>query len=100
MGTQIHASDNYRRMVELIRRGAIGEVKKASVWCSRMPEGGSYLPSAEPAPDHLTGTRLALVAYRVGQKLEWDAANLKATSCPDADRYIRKQYRPGWVLNG
>jgi len=284
MGTQIHASDNYRRMVELIRRGAIGTVQKAHVWCSRTPEGGSYLPEVKPIPDHLhwdlwigpaphhpynpgyigsclkwnrfwdfgsgqigdmgshmmdmacwaldlrfpttceakgtelnsdtlpqwltaewshpgndwrpavtvnwydggkkpgmpseafnrdklfkgvlfhgdkgyllcdygyrilmpkgdlthydsptadelippspghhqewinackTGTptlcnfdysgaliennMLALVAYRVGQKLEWDAKRLKATNCPEADQYLRKQYRPGWVLNG
>jgi predicted dehydrogenase len=285
MGTQIHASDNYRRMVELIRRGAIGTVKKVHVWCSRMPEGGSYLPVAEPVPRHIhwdlwlgpapahpynpgylggclawnrfwdfgsgqigdmgshmmdmpywaldlrlptsckaegtpvssdtcpqwltaewehpanewrpavtvnwydggkkpgmpskifnrdelfkgvlfqgdkgyllcdydfrivmptsgdmthyhspskedlippspghhqewligckTGkptlcnfdysgalienNLLALVAYRVGQKLEWDAQNLKATNCPEADKYIRKQYRDGWTLNG
>ena len=53
MGTQIHASDNYRRMVELIRRGAIGTVKEARVWCSRTPEGGSYLPEVKPIPDHI-----------------------------------------------
>jgi len=285
MGTQIHASDNYRRMVELIRRGAIGTVKKVHVWCSRTPEGGSYLPAAEPVPQHIhwdlwlgpapahpynpgyfggclawnrfwdfgsgqigdmgshmmdmpywaldlslptsckaegtpvnpdtcpqwltaewehpanewrpavtvnwydggkkpgmpskifnrdelfkgvlfqgdkgyllcdydfrvvmptsgdmthyrspkkeellppspghhqewligckTGkptlcnfdysgalienNLLALVAYRVGQKLEWDAKNLKAPNCPEADKYIRKQYRDGWTLNG
>ena len=43
---------------------------------------------------------LALVAYRVGKKLEWDAESLKATNCPEADKYIRKTYRKGWVLNG
>jgi predicted dehydrogenase len=53
MGTQIHASDNYRRMVELIRGGAIGAVKAVHVWCSRMPEGGSYLPAVEPVPDSI-----------------------------------------------
>ncbi|MCP4259409.1 MAG: Gfo/Idh/MocA family oxidoreductase [Planctomycetes bacterium] len=53
MGTQIHASDNYRRMVELIKGGAIGTVKEARVWCSRMPEGGSYLPGGTPIPDHI-----------------------------------------------
>jgi predicted dehydrogenase len=53
MGTQIHASDNYRRMVELIRRGAIGTVDKVHVWCSRTPEGGSYLPAVEPVPSHI-----------------------------------------------
>ncbi len=284
MGTQIHASDNYRRMVELVRGGAIGTPKEAHVWCSRMPGGGSYLPEVYPIPPHLhwdlwigpspkhpynpgypggclkwnrfwdfgsgqigdmgshmmdmaywaydlrfpttceasgtpvstdtvpqwlmakwdhpandwrpavkvhwydggkkpkepaevfhqdkmfkgviyTGDKgklvcdygwrilipsgdltyykspkpedlippspghhqewiigcktgkptlcnfdysgaliehnmLALVAYRVGKKLEWDAENLKATNCPEADQYIRKTYRKGWVLNG
>ena len=53
MGTQIHASDNYRRMVELVRRGAIGTVKEARVWCSRMPKGGNYLPEVKPVPDNI-----------------------------------------------
>ncbi|UUO09187.1 Gfo/Idh/MocA family oxidoreductase [Blastopirellula sp. J2-11] len=35
MGTQIHATNNYRRAVELIQSGAIGPVTEAHVWCSR-----------------------------------------------------------------
>jgi predicted dehydrogenase len=35
MGTQIHATDNYRRIVELIQAGAIGPVSDAHVWVSR-----------------------------------------------------------------
>jgi len=53
MGTQIHASDNYRRIVELIRGGAIGKINDCHVWCSRTPTGGSYLPEAGPAPEHI-----------------------------------------------
>ena len=53
MGTQIHAYDNYRRMVELIRRGAIGTVKEARVWCGRTPKGGNYLPEVKPIPEHI-----------------------------------------------
>ncbi|MBW8039456.1 MAG: Gfo/Idh/MocA family oxidoreductase [Planctomycetes bacterium] len=53
MGTQIHASDNYRRMVELVRGGAIGTVKEARVWCGRTPKGGSYFPEVKPVPDHI-----------------------------------------------
>ena len=41
---------------------------------------------------------LGNVAYRVGKKLEWDAANLSATNAPEADRLIRREYRKGWVL--
>lgn len=52
-GTQMHATDNFRRIVELIRRGAIGTVKSAHAWCSRTPKGGSYLPDAGPPPPHL-----------------------------------------------
>jgi len=53
MGTQIHATDNYRRMVEMIRGGAIGTPSEVRVWCSRTPEGGSYLPQVKPVPDHI-----------------------------------------------
>ncbi|MCP5516794.1 MAG: Gfo/Idh/MocA family oxidoreductase [Verrucomicrobiales bacterium] len=41
---------------------------------------------------------LGNVAYRLGRRLEWDAAALKATNCPEADALIRKHYRRGWRL--
>jgi hypothetical protein len=41
---------------------------------------------------------LGNVAYRTGQKLQWDAESLKATNCPAADQFIRREYRKGWTL--
>jgi hypothetical protein len=41
---------------------------------------------------------LGNVAYRVGKRLEWDPVRLEATNCPEASRYIRKEYRQGWSL--
>jgi hypothetical protein len=41
---------------------------------------------------------LGNVAFRTGEALEWDAENLKATNCPSADQYIRKEYRKGWEV--
>jgi predicted dehydrogenase len=35
MGTQIHAGENYRRVVELIQSGAIGAVSECHVWVGR-----------------------------------------------------------------
>jgi predicted dehydrogenase len=35
MGTQIHGMPNYRRVVELVRSGAIGDVTEAHVWVDR-----------------------------------------------------------------
>ena len=57
--------------------------------------------TGEPANHALVEHNLlAFVAYRAGKKLDWDAKNLKATNSPEADEYIRKQYRDGWILNG
>jgi len=41
---------------------------------------------------------LGNVAFRVGKKLEWDAKSVKASNCPEADRFIHKEYRKGWSL--
>jgi predicted dehydrogenase len=41
---------------------------------------------------------LGNVSYRAGAKLQWDAENLKAADCPEADKYIRRDYREGWTL--
>ena len=35
MGTQIHATGNYRRVVELVQSGAIGPVREVHVWVNR-----------------------------------------------------------------
>ncbi|MBI3736917.1 gfo/Idh/MocA family oxidoreductase, partial [Candidatus Sumerlaeota bacterium] len=38
------------------------------------------------------------VAMRVGKKIEWDGPNMKAPNCPEADRFIKNEYRAGWEL--
>ena len=41
---------------------------------------------------------LGNVAYRLGKRIEWDPANLKAKNAPEADRLIHKTYHHGWKL--
>ena len=53
MGTQIHAGGNYRRVVELVRSGAIGPVGEVHVWHT-VSYGGGDRPKDTPAvPDYL-----------------------------------------------
>ncbi len=52
MGTQIHAEPNYRRVVELVRSGAIGTVQEVHVWCGKRWSAGRY-GEAKPAPTNL-----------------------------------------------
>ena len=47
MGTQIHAEPNYRRVVELVKSGAIGKVKEVHVWCGT-GWGGHSMPTEFP----------------------------------------------------
>ena len=53
MGTQIHAEDNYRRVVELIRSGAIGPVRECFVWCGKSWSGGDRPAGTPPVPKGL-----------------------------------------------
>lgn len=43
---------------------------------------------------------LGLVAYRVGKKIEYDGAAGKITNAPEANEFLSRKYREGWVLNG
>jgi predicted dehydrogenase len=43
---------------------------------------------------------LGLVAYRVGKKLEYDAATGRVVNCPEANDLLRRKYREGWTLDG
>jgi predicted dehydrogenase len=38
MGTQIHAEDNYRRVVEIVQGGVLGAVRRVQVWCAKRPD--------------------------------------------------------------
>src|SRR6185436_1901213 len=40
---------------------------------------------------------LGNVAYRVGKRLEWNAATMRATNAPEADRFLKREYRKGWT---
>jgi hypothetical protein len=41
---------------------------------------------------------LGVVALKAGGKIEWDAAAMKATNKPEADQYIRRDYRKGYGI--
>jgi hypothetical protein len=36
------------------------------------------------------------VAYRTGKKIEWDYKSMRVKNAPDADRFIKREYRKDW----
>ncbi|TWT57828.1 Inositol 2-dehydrogenase [Thalassoglobus neptunius] len=67
-------------------------------WIKACKDGTQPLCNFDYAGALTETVLLGNVAYRTGQKLEWDAAKLKATNTDAADQYISKQYREGWEV--
>ncbi len=53
VGTQRHANENFDRVRELIRDGAIGELQEVAAWGNRKLPRPGYLPGEGEPPAHL-----------------------------------------------
>jgi predicted dehydrogenase len=87
MGTQIHASENYRRVVELIQANAIGPVTEAHVWVSRA-WGRQSKEAAEKNHDIVSVRERPLEAMPVPKGLDWDLWIGPAPERPYHDVYF------------
>ncbi len=86
MGIQIHATNNYRDVVEIIRSGAIGKVKEVHVWVSR----AWGLQSAADAKSHkdIVHVESRPPAMEVPKHLNWDLWLGPAVERPYNDVYF------------
>ncbi len=84
MGTQIHATDNYRRVVEIIQSGAIGKVTEVDVWVGK-GWGGGDRPTDKPA---------------VPKNLHWDLWLGPAPERPYHPAYLPAEWRRWWDFGG
>jgi len=80
MGTQIHATDNYRRVVELIQSGAIGQVLECHVWCEKSLANSKRPSAMLPVPS----------------SLHWDLWLGPAPARPYHPDYLPKTWRHWW----
>jgi predicted dehydrogenase len=53
LGTQRHAIENFNRVSELVRDGAIGKVTDVCAWGDRQIRRDGYLPAAGEPPKHI-----------------------------------------------
>ena len=79
--------------------GIPAEGKRAiNEWIEACRGGPKPLSSFDYSGPFTEMVLLGNLAVRLGKKIEWDAAALKAKNAPEADELIRRQYRPGWNL--
>lgn len=53
LGTQIHAEENYRRVVEIVQAGLLGEITEVHVWVGKGWGGGERPEKSDKPPAHL-----------------------------------------------
>jgi predicted dehydrogenase len=62
-------------------------------------QGGAQPPGSFLNAAAITDTvNLGIVALRAGTKVEFDSQNMRITNVADANRFLRREYRPGWEL--
>jgi len=67
-------------------------------WTEACKTGGATTCNFDYSGALTEAALLCNVALRTGKKIAWDAPNLKAVGCPEADPLIRREYREGWTL--
>ena len=74
---------------------SIGHLKE---WAEACKGNGTPLCNFDYSGALTEAVLLGTIAYKSGQRLEWDAANLKITNSSEAQQLVHKEYRKGWVL--
>ncbi len=88
MGIQIHATDNYRRVVELVQRGAVGSIRECHVWVSRAWGLHASQEEAKRHNDIVFVQDRPAAADPVPAGLEWDVWLGPAPTRPYSDVYV------------
>jgi hypothetical protein len=88
MGTQIHASDNYRRVVEHIQSGTIGKVTECHVWVARAWGWHASEADATAAKDIVFVQERPTVVDPVPANIAWDLWLGPAPARPFSNVYL------------
>jgi predicted dehydrogenase len=67
-------------------------------WVEACKGGPKTLSNFDYASWLTEAVLLGNVAVRTGKKINWDVAAMRAVGCPEADRYIKPEFRKGWEL--
>jgi predicted dehydrogenase len=84
IGTQIHAGNNYRRVVELVQSGTIGPVREVHVWAAAVYGGHDAPKDTPPVPPNL----------------DWDLWLGPVKYRPYHAEYVPFKWRNWWAFGG
>ena len=81
-----------------VEQNASNDVKQKYDWVQAIQGGPPAMANFDYAGLLTETILLGNVAVLAGKKLLWDGPKLKVTNMPEANKWIRKEYRSGWEL--
>ena len=87
---------DYTPPAQTLPRARIGHQQE---WIDSAKTGSSTMANFEYAGRLTEAFLVGNVALRTGQTLQWDGEAMKATNCPEAQRFVHPEYRKGWSLD-
>jgi len=67
-------------------------------WIRACKGGSKPLSNFDYAGPLAEAILLGNIAALAKQKLQWDGPNMKVTNMPEANKFLRREYRKGWTL--
>ena len=67
-------------------------------WLSACKNGSPTTCNFAYAGPLTEANHLGNVAFRAGQKIEWDSKNMRIPNAPKAENFLSREYRTGWSL--
>ncbi len=101
---------NHGQPPQLIQNGKLVDINEPMAYLPRVADHYQQWAQAIRAGGGPTGSNfdyaapmtesilLGIVAFRAGEKLNWDAKRMRATNSRKADEFVHHQYRKGWKL--
>ncbi len=78
------------RMPKRTEKASIGHFKEWIEACKGGEPAGANFDYSGPLTELVL---LGNLAVRTGKKIEWDSKNMKCTNLPEANQYVKKEYR-------
>jgi predicted dehydrogenase len=90
--------EDFKSIPETLPKPKDFEKNHHQEWIQACKGGPAALSNFDYAGPMTEAVLLGNVAMRAGQKILWDSKKLKVTNVPEANRFIRTQYRKGWKV--
>jgi predicted dehydrogenase len=94
-------SKEYGKPPQVLPRSP-GHHKEWILACKGGPAAGSNFEASGPMAEVVLlgniAVRMSQQLYEKGLKLYYDGPNMRITNMPEANKYVRREYRKGWTL--